>query len=739
MKTDLLFRVLTALFLVLFSVSFSFFTAAATAAPVETDKETIMKTYGTLPLYFIENRGQLDPEVRLYVKTAGQTLYFTDKRIVFDLLRRGKNTPPDIQPSHMSGGKTERLVFNLWFDHASKEVLVEGMDRQNVGINSCLGTDKNCWKTNIPVYDGIVYKGIYQDIDLRIFGNGRDIEYEFVVHPGGNPSDIALTYHGIEGLTINENGELLIATAFGKLKETKPYIYQEIDGKRVVDGCFQIHDPASGAGTGTFSYGFQVAPYDPSYPLIIDPSLSYSTYLGGAFYEDYGYGIAVDGSGSAYITGYTNTDTFPTQSPYQGTSGGGTDAFVTKIDSEGALCYSTYLGGSDTDEGLGIAVDSDGCAYVTGNTSSSDFPSTAGVYQPTQAGTGDAFVTKLSASGASLSYSTYLGGSYGDYGVGIAVDSTGCAYVTGHTYSDNFPMQNAYQSSKGSNTDVFVTKLSAAGSALSYSTYLGGNSEDKVKGIAVDSSGCAYVTGYTYSTNFPTNNAYQSTKGSTYDAFVTKFSSTGSTLAYSTYLGGSSVDQGNGIAVDSTGCAYVTGKTGSSDFPTVNPYQATKSGTSSYYDAFVTKFSSSGSSLAYSTYLGGFYHEYGNGIAVDGSGNVYVTGETASSDFPSTADAYQSTNAGNSDAFISKLSASGDSLSFSTYLGGTASDAGYAIAIDRRGNPCVTGYTSASDFPVQNPAQPNYAGGSSDAFAAKVMLSAPVVMSPVLLQLLLRE
>jgi len=343
MKTKLRQSVLTAISLFLFSVLF--FAVSGAAKPGNAEKEDILETYGKLPLYFIENKGQLDPKVRFYVKTSGQTLYFTDEGIVFDLLRREETAEKCMESAEKGrqtrGAKTERLVFSLGFENARKGVLIEGLDRQGAGINHFVGNDRSKWQSGIPTYKGVIYQGVYKGIDLKVFGNGKDIEYEFIVSPRGTPDDILLTYNGIEGLTTDGEGELLIATAFGELKETRPYIYQEIEGERVVHGSFEIRSPASHYRTGKFSYGFQVASYNPSYPLIIDPTLSYSTYLGGDGY-DYGYGIAVDGSGNAYVTGDTGSTDFPTQNPYHGTYAGNVDAFITKLSSSGsALTYST--------------------------------------------------------------------------------------------------------------------------------------------------------------------------------------------------------------------------------------------------------------------------------------------------------------------------------------------------------------------------------------------------------------
>ncbi len=698
---------------------------SGSAAPGKTDKESILKDYGKLPLLFIENKGQLDPKVRFYVKTSAQTLYFTDEGIVFDLLRgqedAAANRSPGAEKGHQAReGKRERLVFNLRFENARKGVLIEGLERQTGEVNYFVGNDKSKWKTRIPTYKGIVYKDVYRRIDLKVFGEGEAIEYDFIVNPGGNPNDILLTYNGIEGLSINGEGELLISTAFGELRETKPYVYQEMEGKKVVDGSFDIQDTVGQSKTGSFSYGFQVASYNPSYPLVIDPTLSYSTYLGGNG-DDIGYGITVDGLGNAYVTGYTDSTDFPVQNPFQGTvMEDNRYIFITKLSASGsALSYSTYLGGSESGtEAYAIAVDSSGNAYVTGETGADDFP-TQNAFQASIAGRNDVFITKLSASGSALSYSTYLGGMETDMAHAIAVDSLGNAYVTGYTESRDFPTKNPYQGTQSllvGGYDAFITKLSASGSALSYSTYLGGRRNDYGNGIAVDASGNAYITGLTSSSDFPTKNPFQAASADGLDAFITKLSASGSALSYSTYLGGSGWDEAHAIAVDVTGNAYVTGLTCSSDFPTRNPFQASIAGRN---DAFITKLSASGSALSYSTYLGGSREEFfgGTGIAVDGLGNAYVTGVTDSEDFP-TKYPIQETYPVYDNVFVTKLTSSGSALSYSTCLGGSDWEEAYSIAVDGSGNAYVTGTTVSDNFPTKNPFQGSIAG-AADVFVTK--------------------
>ncbi|HEV8132423.1 MAG TPA: SBBP repeat-containing protein [Acidobacteriota bacterium] len=526
---------------------------------------------------------------------------------------------------------------------------------------------------------------------------------------------------------MDPQGDLLLHTAAGVIRQQKPVLYQEIDGvrKEISGGYLR---------KGKHQVSFQIAVFDANRPLVIDPVLFYSTYLGGGG-DEQGNGIAVDTAGNAYVTGFTNSTNFPTTvGAFQTTLGSFEDAFVTKLNPTGSgLIYSTYLGGSDGDEGFAIAVDTAGNAYVTGTTLSTNFPVTLGAVQPTfGGGTFDAFVTKLNATGSGLVYSTYLGGSNGDHGRGIAVDTTGNAYVTGFTFSGNFPITlGAFQTTQGGSYDAFVTKLNPAGSGLVYSTFLGGSGGDQGLGIAVDTVGNAYVTGATFSANFPiTPGAVQPTLSGHTDAFVTKLNPIGSTpLVYSTYLGGSSFDEGNGIAGDTAGNAYVTGSTASSNFPTTPGTFQTTLG--SFEDAFVTKLDPIGSGLVYSTYLGGNGNDQGNRIVVDTAGNAYVTGATDSTNFPTTSGAFQTTFGGG-DAFVTRVNPLGTGLDYSTYLGGSDIDFGFGIALDALPNPnvYVTGITRSTDFLTTSGAFQTTFGGGIDAFVTKLNPTASALIGP---------
>lgn len=458
--------------------------------------------------------------------------------------------------------------------------------------------------------------------------------------------------------------------------------------------------------------------------------LNYSTYLGGSD-NDKGNQIAIDLDYCAYIIGSTASINFPTVNPYKAIyNGGNRDVFITKLSSLGSfLIYSTYLGGQYDDLGMGIATDLNNCAFITGLTESTNFP-TKNAYQTTFSGTPDwiscGFVSKLASSGSELIYSTYLGGSNYDENNDIAIDSTFCSYVIGATESSDFPTQNPYQHTLSGGADNFITKFSSSGSSLIYSTYLGGSGLDGGNSITLDSTNSAFVITTTSSFDFPTHNPYQSTHaGGLFDICVAKLSPSGSSLIYSTYLGGDSYDYDSGISIDLNNCAYVTGQTASSDFPTINAYQPSMGGGS--YDIFITKFSSSGSSLVYSTYLGGRDSENIGGIAVDSYNCSYISGDTNSSDFP-TYNPYQSTHAGGlSDMCVAKFSPSGSSLIYSTYLGGQDAEITGGITIDITNNPYITGCTYSLDFPTQNPFQASHNGGYLDAFVSKFNLVTPTI------------
>jgi hypothetical protein len=711
-------RVSSGLPVIAASVTFALLTAAAcSAVPMSVaraksdaaSRVQVSEAYGKLPLYFEANQGQTDEQVKFLARGTRQTLFLTSTEAVLVFTSReqtaeGRSRVARAKP--VEAGQVTQTVLRMTLVGANREPRVEGTEELPGKANYFIGKDPTKWRTNVPTYKKVQYHNIYPGIDLVYYGNQRQLEYDFVVHPGADPNRILLSFQGVDKLEVDALGDLVVDTGTLTIRQRKPVIYQDVNGVRQeVAGGYVLK--------GAQRVGFQAAAYDQSRPLVIDPTLFYSTYLGGSD-SDVGLAIAVDTALNAYVAGITLSTDFPTTAgAFQTTRAGNSDVFVAKLNPTGSsLLYSTYLGGSGSDEinvsGPGIALDGMGAAYVTGFTSSTDFPTTLGAFQPAfGGGTFDAFVTKLNpASG--LVYSTYLGGAGNDFGSGIAVGVPGNAYVTGGTSSANFPTTaGAFQTTPGPG---FVTNLDPTGSTLFYSTYLGAGGA----GIAVDGAGNAYITGSAGPNFLTTAGAFQPVSGGAGDAFVTKLDPTGSSLVYSTYLGGSGSDNSYGIAVDGTGNAYITGSTGSTDFPmTPGAFQPTLAGQA---DAFVTKLDLTGSTLVYSTYLGGSGTDEGRGIAVDGTGNAYVAGRTDSEDFPTTTGTGPP---GSGDAFVTKLDPTGSGLVYSTYLGGHLQDAGVGIAVDVFEDAYVTGITDGS-FPTTPGAFQTTFGGNRDAFVAKI-------------------
>jgi hypothetical protein len=723
------------------------YAATATTAADETAipaNAKIAVSCGKLPLSFEPTHTQADSRVRFVSQGQGYTLFLTSRETVLILNSGVKHRSPEVRlkPTASGAGQNEPLnatvgssrdavvshrvsaVVRMQLVGGNPQPAVRQEDERPGKSNYFIGNDPGRWRTKVPSYGKVRYRNVYPGIDLVYYGSQRRLEHDFVVAPGADPTRIRFRLRGVSKLELDQ-GDLVMHTAEGELRLLKPEIYQLLEGtRRKVSGRYILQ--------ADNNVSFDIGAFDRRRPLVIDPVLSYSTYLGGSSY-DYGYGIAVDSNGSVYVTGRTNSTDFPVTTK---SSGGGvySDVFIAKLAADGqSLLYSTYLGGSNNDAGYGIAVDSTGHAYVTGYTSSTDFP-TQNAFQsskPSPASYDSAFVTELSADGSALVYSTYLGGSNSDYGQGIAVDGGGHAYVTGATASTDFPTQNALYGSKGVGYDAFVAKLAADGQSLVYSTYLGGNGDDYASGIAIDSSNNVYLTGATASTDFPTQDAYQSSNNASSsnssNAFVTQLKADGSALIYSTYLGGNNGDSGQAIAVDSIGNAYITGATASTNFPTQNAYQNKNNGAANQAtNAFVTKLAANGQSLVYSTYLGGSNNDWAHGIAVDSNGSAFVTGETSSTDFPTSQNAFQSSKPNapsHNTSFVTKLAGNGQSLVYSTFLGGSSDnsdDYGYGIALDSSGNAYVTGYTTSPDFPTHSALQSSN-GGMDDAFVVKIV------------------
>jgi hypothetical protein len=655
-----------------------------------------------MPICFEPNRGQTDAQVQYLARGPGYTVFLTATEAVLTAqrARQGAGQPRTGEAGKRPAPQPQAAVVRMQLIDSNPAAQAHGVDPLPGIASYFLGNDPSTWRTHIPTYARVQYQDVYPGIGLVYYGNPQQLEYDFVVGPGADPSQIRLRFAGAESLLVDAEGELVVEAAERVLLLGKPVVYQNVAGdRREVAASFVVH--------GT-EVSFSLGSYDRSRPLVIDPVLSYSTFLGGSGGQsgDYGNGIAVDAAGNVYVTGYAWSPDFPTANALQPTlrAFNATNAFVAKLTADGsALVYSTYLGGSGGENGTGIAVDAAGNAYVTGWTSSRNFP----VVNPLQPSPRGNFLAKLTPDGSALAYSTFFGGDT----KAIAVDAAGSAYVTGSTSSTDFP-STAYFGPPGGG--AFLTKLDPTGSSLVYSTIIGGCGAN---GIAVDGAGNAYITGSTSSPDFPTVNPLQPGLNGSENAFMAKLTADGLALVYSTYLGGSDFDQGLGIAVDQAGNAYITGWTTSTDFPTASAFQPVLS--SSEGNAFVVKTSADGFTLVYSTYLGGNGFDKGQGIAVDQAGNAYVTGSTSSSDFP-TVKPLQPALGGEANAFVAELAADGSALLFSSYLGGGGYDQGQSITVDASGNIYLTGQSTSVDFPTVNALQPVLAGPNGNAFVTKI-------------------
>jgi hypothetical protein len=697
----------------------------------------------------------MDARVAYYLQGKDKTIYFTSEGLTYVLSERSAEEQTaektasvkerlSISPAERelrSRKDQSRYAVKLDFVGANADVRPSGEEKTGAVISYFKGKPGE-WKAGLPTYSRIVYKNLWPGIDVAYYGTVDKMKYEFVVHPGSDPSLIRLAYRGASTVEVNGEGRLEVRTPAGGFEDDRPVGYQKINGDRV-DVALKylleersVKDAGPGgqeAVTKSYVYGFEVGAYDRTKPLVLDPAVFvYCGYIGGSV-DDSSLGIAVDGSGNAYVTGYTHSTqaTFPViGGPDLTYNSGDYDAFVAKVNASGtALVYCGYIGGSRIDESNSIAVDGSGNAYVTGGTYSNEvtFPVVGGpdlIYN--DIGYGDAFLAKVNASGTALVYCGYIGGSGEDEGYGIALDGWGNAYITGVTYSTQliFPVIGGPDLTFNGFADAFVAKVNALGTLL-YCGYIGGSEGDYGYGIAVDSWGKAYITGETYSTEatFPEIGGPDLTHNGGGDAFVAEVDASGTALVYCGYIGGSNNDEGNGIAFDGSGNAYVTGRARSTEatFPEIGGPDLTHNGGT--WDAFVAKVNASGTALVYCGFIGGSDYDHGYGIAVDGSGNAYVTGETYSTEatFPVVVGPDLTYSGGFRDAFVAKVSASGTALVYCGYIGGSGDDEGYGIAVDGSGNAYVTGQTDSAQatFPVVVGPDLTY-NGIHDAFLAKI-------------------
>jgi hypothetical protein len=694
------------------------------AAPGKTIGPSTVRSY-LLPLSFEANHGQVDAQVKYLARGQGYTLFLTPDAAVLGLRNGG-------------AGKSTAWL-RLVLQGAATTPAIAGEEPLAGRSHYFVGNDPAQWRTNIPTFARVRYPQVYPGVDLVYYGRQGRLENDFEVAAGINPRIISWRLEGAEQIHVDSSGDLVLTVGGSEVRLQQPRAY-EVDGEqhREIPVRYRVHGQ---------KVGFALGKYNRHLKLLIDPVLTYSTYLGGSS-GDTAYSVAVNAAGNAFVTGTTASTNFPTNPIGQNfnSTGGSTNTnglagtanvFVTEFNPAGnGVVFSTFLGGSGVDIPAQIVLDAAGDIFLVGSTTSNNYPTTSGVFQTAYGGIQDAFLTEMKPDGGALILSTYIGGTQADFGAAVALDSSGDAFVVGSTQSTDFPTKNPLQLGIAGLYDAFITEVSPTG-ALVYSTYLGGSSSDYGTGIAVDSTGDVYVSGYTYSTNFPTQSPLQSTLGGGSDAFLTKFTPGSSALLFSTYLGGSSNDQALGMIVDSTGSVYLTGGTQSPNFPvTGNAYQATLLGTQ---NAFVSKVAPGGSALVFSTLFGGGETDQATGMALDAAGNVYITGFTQSNDFPRL-DAFQnvlgiagagncgSTNLVNvpvvlcADAFVAKFAPTGAPV-YSSFLGGNNTDSGQSIAVDSAGAAYVVGLTYSSNFPATYGAyQWLYHGtlNNSNAFLAKI-------------------
>lgn len=690
-------------------------TPVAAVAPPERvltpeEKKAVAESFGNIPLHFEANRGQADGGAGFISRGGNHALLLKENeaQLVLPNAKRTasgqeKSAPPDVLTMKLAG--------------ANPHPAIEGLDELEGRSNYYLGNDSAKWQTDVPTYKRVKYSGVYEGVDLVYYGNQRTLEYDLLVAPQANPDAIKLSFENASKLRIDEQGDLLVSVGRHTVRQHAPVAYQEIAGvRREVEAGYVMRDKS---GRGTAEVGFALGEYDRSQPLVIDPVVIFSTYLGGSGGDDIftieaAFSIAVDGSGNIYLGGVTPSVDFPTQGATQPASAGNYDAFITKFNPTGsALLYSSYFGGSDEDRIFSLSLGPANEIFVGGYTFSLNFP-TLTPFQATNRGNNDAFISRFTSAGV-LSYSTYMGGGGGESINFVKNEGADVVIYAGATGSVDFPIANALQPNNGGQADFVFGKINLATNTLIFSSYFGGVASDQMvfASGAADAAGNIYFAGVSNSFNYPVSpNAFQIDNNGSDDAVVTKINATGTSVVYSTFVGGNLVDSADALAVDVGGNAYITGFTRSANFPLRNAYQSQLLDP----DAFVTKLNPTGTDIVYSTFLGGSNLERGSGITADAGGNCYVTGRSNSGDFP--AKRSLRPPRGVDDVFVSRFNRDG-ALLFSTLLGGAANDYGFAIAADNSFNVYVTG-RATRNYLITPGAFQSTVGGNADAFLTKI-------------------
>lgn len=721
---------------------------AAIKSNAEKDRE-LRAVFAEVPMRFEKNQGQVDPAVRFTSRGSGYSLFLTDAEAVLSLSKREN-------PNAKIGTAPEKAVVRMGLVGASRKAQVSPVGPQHGRSNYFRGNNRGKWHRDIPNFGKVQYDEVYPGVDLVFYGKQRELEYDFIVAPGADASRIRMEFSDLNRQArrpeLSASGDLVLPVDGGEVVQKKPYAYQTVNGKQRPVACDFVID-------GKHNVGFRLAEYDPKLPLVIDPILTFATYLGGT-QEDEALAVCSDAFGNVYVTGRTESNNFPLRDAYQDTRFGDDDLFLTKINAAGCEhVYSTYLGGATAqngfdradDKGAGVAVDAAGNLHVVGSTSCTDFPTSAGALQQSVTGAGgDGFVAKLNPQGNDFLYSTYLGGDEAglDGATAVAIGFKGHAYVVGSTGSPSFPttpgtIQPEYG---GGPSDGFIAKVALDGQSLVWSTFLGGGESRKSEGadyihdIELDPNNVhdsiLYVTGKTNAYDFPLYRPFQ-IEVRKFDAFVTKIDEGGDRILYSTYLGGLENDEGNGITVDNDGSVYVAGTTASKQFNNMpDPVQKFSGGDS---DAWFAKLHPKATHALYFSYFGGKGTDFATGIAVDANKNAYVVGGM---NFPNADTVVTSANGptpriGEGDGFSAPRKGDAFLLTVAptvprvasrffktTILGGMKDDQANAVCLNPHGDLLIAGATESLEFnkgrvkPVQADLR-----GASDGFVAKVSIA----------------